>query len=87
MLAQILVAGFEIGEVSCPAAYFEEASSINFSRSVRYGFGVLWTSLQAFAQRKGLARFAIFDPNGRRLDPSAPRVGASLASAAHAAHG
>ncbi len=35
MLAQILVAGFEIGEVSCPAAYFEEASSINFSRSVR----------------------------------------------------
>jgi hypothetical protein len=37
MLAQILVAGFEIGEVSCPAAYFEEASSINFSRSVRYG--------------------------------------------------
>ncbi|MBW2667590.1 MAG: glycosyltransferase family 2 protein, partial [Deltaproteobacteria bacterium] len=37
MLAQILLAGFEIGEVSCPAAYFEEASSINFQRSVKYG--------------------------------------------------
>ena len=36
MLAQILLAGFEIGEVSCPAAYFEEASSINFRRSVTY---------------------------------------------------
>lgn len=72
MLAQILLAGFEIGEVSCPAAYFEEASSINFSRSVRYGLGVLTVSLQAFLQRKHLARFPIFDPNGRRLDPDAP---------------
>jgi glycosyltransferase involved in cell wall biosynthesis len=73
MIAQILVAGFEIGEVSCPAAYFEEASSINFRRSVRYGLGVLAVSLQAFLQRKGLAQIRIFDPNGRRLDPhSAP---------------
>jgi glycosyltransferase involved in cell wall biosynthesis len=79
MLAQILLAGFEIGEVSCPAAYFEEASSINFRRSVRYGLGVLSTSLQAFAHRKGLARVRIFDPNGRHLDPSAPPSGASLA--------
>jgi glycosyltransferase involved in cell wall biosynthesis len=87
MLAQIVVAGFEIGEISCPAAYFEEASSINFARSVRYGLGVLWTSLQVFAQRKGLARFAIFDPNGRRLDPSVPPVGAALAGATRVAHG
>ena len=71
MLAQILLAGFEIGEVSCPAAYFEEASSINFSRSVRYGLGVLATSAQAFAHRKGLARIRIFDPAGRRLNPEA----------------
>jgi glycosyltransferase involved in cell wall biosynthesis len=83
MLAQILVAGFEIGEVSCPAAYFDEASSINFSRSVRYGFGVLWTSLQVFLQRKRLAKFALFDPSGRRLDPSAPRSGAAVASLVH----
>jgi len=87
MLAQILVAGFEIGEVSCPAAYFQEASSINFSRSVRYGLGVLWTSLQAFAQRKGLAKFAIFDPHGRRLDPNAPPVGTALAGTTRMAHG
>jgi glycosyltransferase involved in cell wall biosynthesis len=79
MLAQILLAGFEIGEVSCPAAYFEEASSINFARSVRYGLGVLTVSVQAFLQRTHLARFPIFDPNGRRLDPSAPPDKASVA--------
>jgi len=72
MLAQILLAGFEIGEVSCPAAYFEEASSINLSRSIRYGLGVLAVSVQAFLQRKKLAQFAIFDPKGQRLAPSAP---------------
>jgi len=82
MLAQILVAGFEIGEVSCPAAYFEEASSINFGRSVRYGLGVMWTSLQVFLQRARLAEFAIFDPKGRRLDTSVPPAGAALASLA-----
>jgi len=80
MLAQILLAGFEIGEVSCPAAYFEEASSINFRRSVKYGLGVLVTSGQAFLQRKGLAHFRIFDPKGRRLEPDAPHADASLAS-------
>ena len=82
MLAQILVAGFEIGEISCPAAYFEEASSINFRRSVKYGLGVLWTSLQAFLHRKGLAEIDIFDPRGRRLDPSEPPPGASRVTGA-----
>ncbi len=43
MLAQILWCGFSIGEVSCPTKYFPEASSINFSRSVRYGLGCLAT--------------------------------------------
>ena len=71
MLAQILLAGFKIGEVSCPTAYFKEASSINFQRSVRYGFGVLRTSLDAFLQRKRLARIHYFDPDGQRLDPAA----------------
>ena len=46
MLAQIFFAGYEIGEVTCPTKYFEEASSINFARSSTYGFGVLWTSLK-----------------------------------------
>jgi hypothetical protein len=51
---------------------------------VRYGLGVLQTSVQAFAHRKGLVRSRIFDPNGRRLDPSAPPTGASLASESRA---
>jgi glycosyltransferase involved in cell wall biosynthesis len=67
MLAQILYANFEVGEVSCPAAYFAEASSINFRRSVRYGLGVLETSLRFFLARRGWRRSAIFDPEGRRL--------------------
>jgi glycosyltransferase involved in cell wall biosynthesis len=46
MLAQIFYAGYEIGEVTCPTKYFEEASSINFARSTTYGLGVLWTSLK-----------------------------------------
>jgi hypothetical protein len=75
------VAGHASGAVSCPAASFEEASSINFRRSVRYGLGVLLTSLQAFLQRKGLARFGIFDPKGRRLDPDVTEEHVSLVSA------
>ena len=72
MLAQILYAGYKIGEVSCPAAYFEEASSINFSRSVRYGLGVLGVSGRSFLQRKGWARFRLFAPDGRRLANEPP---------------
>ena len=70
MLAQIIYRGFQIGEISCPTAYFEEASSINFSRSVTYGLGVLQTSAQLFLQRAGLARYPIFASDGRRLDPA-----------------
>ena len=44
VITQIFDAGFEIGEISCPTKYFPEASSINFSRSVKYGFGVLSVS-------------------------------------------
>ena len=54
MLSQIVYAGFEIGEVTCPTKYFAEASSINFKRSCTYGLGVLGTSIQHFFQRKGL---------------------------------
>ncbi len=45
MLAQIFYAGYEIGEVTCPTKYFDEASSINFSRSVKYGLGVVGVSI------------------------------------------
>jgi glycosyltransferase involved in cell wall biosynthesis len=80
MLAQILMADFEIGEISCPAAYFEEASSINFQRSVKYGLGVLKTSMQSFLHRKGLARVRIFESDGRHLEPEKPHENASLAT-------
>jgi glycosyltransferase involved in cell wall biosynthesis len=69
VLAQCAHFGFRIGEVSCPTKYFEEASSINFRRSVKYGLGVVGTSLQFGLQRIGLARFRIFSPKGRRLEP------------------
>src|ERR1700745_3779770 len=71
MLAQCVPFGFRIGEVSCPTKYFEEASSINFRRSVTYGLGVLATTLQFVLQRWGLASFAIFSPKGRKLETSA----------------
>jgi len=60
MLAQIFFAGFEIGEVTCPTKYFEEASSINFSRSVKYGMGVLRVSVQYRFAKWGLAKPVIF---------------------------
>lgn len=61
MLSQIIYAGFGIGEVTCPTKYFPEASSINFSRSVKYGMGVLGVSLRHFLQRMGLARFGMYE--------------------------
>jgi glycosyltransferase involved in cell wall biosynthesis len=67
ILAQVTHFRYRIGEVSCPTRYFPEASSINFRRSVLYGFGVLRTCLQFRAQRMHLGTPAIFDPNGRRL--------------------
>ena len=69
MLAQALFHGFEIGEISCPAVYFEDASSINFPRSVRYGLGVLVTSLRFFAHRRGWLNSPLFAEAGRRLEP------------------
>jgi glycosyltransferase involved in cell wall biosynthesis len=69
MLAQCAHFGFRIGEVSCPTKYFAEASSINFRRSVKYGFGVLLTSLQFALQKMGIMKFRIFSEKGRRLEP------------------
>ena len=69
MLAQCVHFGSRIGEVSCPTKYFDDASSINFRRSVKYGIGVLSTTLQFALQRIGLGHFKIFSPNGRRLEP------------------
>src|SRR5579863_7824967 len=69
MLAQCVHFGFRIGEVSCPTKYFEDASSINFRRSVKYGFGVLATTLQFTLQKLGIVNSRIFSTKGRRLDP------------------
>jgi glycosyltransferase involved in cell wall biosynthesis len=68
MLAQCVYFGFRIGEVSCPTKYFEEASSINFRRSVTYGFGVLATTLQFALQRIGLVNLPRFSSKGRKLE-------------------
>ncbi len=60
MLSQIFYAGFEIGEVTCPTKYFDEASSINMWRSSVYGLGVIKVSWMHFFQRLGLAKFKIY---------------------------
>jgi len=68
MLAQAIYFGYRIGEVSCPTKYFKEASSINFRRSVTYGFGVLATTLKCRLQKMGLARLRLFSATGRKLN-------------------
>ena len=64
ILAQILWLGYTVAEVSCPTKYFMEASSINFPRSVKYGFGCLWTALTFRLARMRLIRSKLF-PRGK----------------------
>lgn len=59
-ISQTVFAKFRIGEISCPTKYFKEASSINFSRSVKYGLGVLRVSLQHFFARVGIFKSKIY---------------------------
>lgn len=59
-LAQIFYNGFEIAEITCPTKYFEEASSINFSRSVTYGLGVMKTSVQYFLSKNNIYKSRLF---------------------------
>jgi glycosyltransferase involved in cell wall biosynthesis len=73
MLVQTAHFGFRIAEVTCPTLYFEEASSIGFGRSVKYGLGVLGTALQCRLTRMGIMSPAFLSPTGRRLnDDSVP---------------
>ncbi len=60
MLSQIIYKGFHIGEVTCPTKYFEEASSINLSRSIKYGLGVLAVSCKHRLQKMGLFKSDIY---------------------------
>jgi glycosyltransferase involved in cell wall biosynthesis len=68
MLAQAVMFGFRIGEVSCPTKYFKEASSINFRRSVRYGVGVLTTTVKFAMHKLGLATSRLFAPEGNKVE-------------------
>lgn len=70
MIAQTIFFGYRVGEISCPTRYFEEASSINFSRSVSYGFGVLATSLKFRLHRWKVRRSRLFRERGQRLVPT-----------------
>jgi len=67
ILVQGVYFGFRIGEISCPARYFPEASSINLRRSIVYGMGVLSTGLKCMLQKARICNFAIFNDGGRRL--------------------
>ena len=67
MLAQSVMFGFRIGEISCPTSYCEEASSINFRRSVKYGFGVLSTTACFVAHKLHLVKMPRFDTTGRKV--------------------
>ncbi len=67
MLSQAIYFDFRIGEVSCPAKYFPEASSIGLPRSITYGLGVLKTSLEFRLNKWNLARSRIFSPEGKTL--------------------
>jgi len=60
MLAQVLWLGHIVAEVSCPTKYFEEASSINFTRSLRYGIGCIATAIEYRLAKWGLRRSRLF---------------------------
>jgi glycosyltransferase involved in cell wall biosynthesis len=69
MIAQSVMFGFRIGEISCPTRYFKEASSINFRRSVKYGIGVLRTTACFVLHRMGIIHAHIFDAASRKVAP------------------
>lgn len=60
MISQIFMKGYEIAEVTCPTKYFKEASSINFSRSMQYGLGVLRVTLVHAMHKAGVLRSKLY---------------------------
>ena len=68
MLCQILYFDFVVGEVSCPALYFPDASSISFSRSMTYGMGVMQTAMKYAFAKRDMGHFKIFNSNGKKLE-------------------
>lgn len=67
VIAQLVYFGYEVAEITCPAKYFDEASSINWWRSVRYGFGVLRTTMRYVLATTGMPAHPVFRSDGRRL--------------------
>ncbi|MEZ5426002.1 MAG: glycosyltransferase family 2 protein [Pyrinomonadaceae bacterium] len=70
MISQTVYFGYRVGEISCPTRYFSEASSINFARSMRYGLGVLATSLEFRLNKMGIISSRIFAERGQKLLPN-----------------
>jgi glycosyltransferase involved in cell wall biosynthesis len=77
IIAQAVVAGARIGEVSCPTRYQEDASSINLRRSIKYGLGVLRTSLQYRLHKTGLRHYRYLEPRPQPTLPADSRAAAS----------
>jgi hypothetical protein len=61
MISQIFMNGFEIAEVTCPTKYFDEASSINFKRSMKYGRGVLRVSVNHWLHKNGIVKSKLYN--------------------------
>ena len=69
ILLQAFYFGYRVGEITCPSRYEKDSSSINFTRSVIYGFNVLYTAFKYALQKRSLGRFRIFDDKAKRLIP------------------
>lgn len=67
MLVQAVYFNFCIGEISCPTKYFEDASSINFAKSVNYGIGILKTLIKYLMHKAGVFDSLLFSKKGRKL--------------------
>ncbi len=67
MLVQAAYFNCRIGEITSPSSYTDESSSIGFKRSIVYGLGVISTALKFVLQKFGIAKFSIFDKEGRKL--------------------
>lgn len=70
IIAQAVFFGYRVGEISCPTRYFPEASSINFRRSIKYGLGVLLTSIKFRSHKMNLFRSKLFRQRGQKLQPT-----------------
>ncbi len=68
ILAQIIYFNYKVGEITAPASYHSDASSINLRRSIVYGVAVLGTVLKFILQKIGIRKFQIFNKNGKKIN-------------------